>query len=285
MRTGLFLYLAVMSAMVLQADEALYTSTNAVARIDTSGSPYAVVSADKGATVTYRKGESVSVILPDGSISKLVEEQAGSGVVAWMPEAGGVYTLTNSVSGTAVFTVRHSDFGTQGVGTQEDPVKIMDDAEIADLAASGNLADGMFVFLCGPSVSIGGSSRPSGLSVLYAGERLYRMLSDSTGKCYTGRSVSSVLETMRPGPDRRIKLRDALAIAYSGTMWLGNSAGSSVLAIESPSGSSTNEFDDTGSIAFCPTETGTWKITLNVDGTVLTSNVSVVPRQFAVVIR
>ena len=91
MRIGLFLYLAVMSAMVLQADEALYTSTNAVARIDTSGSPYAVVSADKGATVTYRKGESVSVILPDGSISKIVEEQAGSGVAAWMPEAGGVY--------------------------------------------------------------------------------------------------------------------------------------------------------------------------------------------------
>ena len=286
MRTGLFLYLAVMSATVSQADDALYTSTNAVARIDTSGSPYAVVSADEGATVTYRRGESVSVIMPDGSISRLVDEQAASGVAAWMPEAGGVYTLTNSVSGTAVLTVRYSDFGTQGSGTIDDPVKIMDDAEIADLAASGDLGDGMFVSLRGPSVSIGGSSRPSGLSVQYAGEGLYEMLSDYTGKCYAGRPVSSVMETMRPGPDRRIHVRDALAIAYSGDLWIGGSEAQSSVSVESPSGSKTeNAFNGSGSMPFCPTLAGVWKVVLKAGDTVMESNISVIPNQFSIVIR
>ena len=286
MRTGLFLYLAVMSATVSQADDALYTSTNAVARIDTSGSPYAVVSADEGATVTYRRGESVSVIMPDGSISRLVDEQAASGVAAWLPEAGGVYILTNSVSGAATFTVRYSDFGTQGSGTIDDPVKIMDDAEIADLAASGDLGDGMFVSLRGPSVSIGGSSRPSGLSVQYVGEGLYEMLSDYTGKCYAGRPVSSVMETIRPGPHRKINLRDMLAVAYSGDKWIGNPNAQSLLKIESPSGIvDEGVYEGSGAIPFCPTEKGVWKIVLTVGDCELQSSVSVVPRQFAIVIR
>lgn len=287
MKTRLFLWLAVtVAALTAQADDPLHTSTNAVAVLDTSGSPYAVFSASDGAMLTYRSGESVSVISPDGSTSLLVDAPDESGLVTWIPQAGGVYILTNSVYGDVTFTVRYSDFGTQGVGSIGDPVKIIDNAELSDLVDSGDVADGMFFTFCGPVADIGGSDRPNGLSVQYADEGLYKILSDANGMCYSSRPVSSFMETIRPGPHRKINLRDMLAVAYSGDKWIGNPNAQSLLKIESPSGIvDEDNCEGTGVIPFCPAEKGVWKITLSVGDYSLKSKVSVVPQQFAVIIR
>lgn len=281
-----FLWLVAGISLVLNADEPLNTSTNVVAAIDTSGSPYAVLSANEGAAVTYRKGETVSVISPEGSVSPLVENPSGSGVAAWIPDAGGIYVLTNSNSGIAVFSVRYSDFGTQGAGTEIDPVKIMDNEEISDLVDAGTLSDGMLFALCGPAVSVGVSSSPQGYAVLAEDGDLYRIVAATDGVLYSGRAVASVMETVRPGPDRRIKLRDALAVAYSGDAWIGNSTAPSTLKIESPSGVVTEEqHEGSGVVPFTPAEKGVWKVTLSAGDSVMTACLSVVPRQFAILIR
>lgn len=277
---------AVLSAVALQAGEPLYTSTNVTAVLDTSGSPYAVLSADDGATVTYRSGEAVSVVSADGTATPLLEAQDGRGTATWLPDAGGVYVLSNSVSGTAVFSVRYSDFGTEGTGSSEDPVKIMDNEEISDLVDSGKLSSGMLFSLQSPAVSIGGSSCVDGYCVQAADDDMYMLVESSDGVRYSGRSVSSFMETMSPGPDRRIRLRDVAAIAYSGNPWIKGADGASTLTLASPSGADTEHtFSGTGAVAFCPDEKGVWTVTLTAGDTVLTGNVSVLPRQFAVIVR
>jgi len=77
-----------------------------------------------------------------------------------------------------------------------------------------------------------------------------------------------------------------LSIAYSGDRWVGDATARSSLKIVSPSGIIDEEsYEGSGSVPFSPLEKGVWQIILSFGDSVLTSHVSVVPRQFAIVIR
>ena len=288
MKTKLFLWVVICGGtfMTLADSSPLAISTNVLAFIDTSGSPYAVTSAVAGVSVTYRTGETVSAIAPDGTTQLLADAPSVSGRVKWMPVAGGVWTLTNSVFGVVTFSLRYSDFGTQGTGTANDPAKIMDDTELSDLVHAGTLSGGAWFSLRGPRLSMESLVRPAGHAVHVERDGLYSVWASANGEVFKGGAATSVLETVCLGPDRRIFAREALNIAYSGDGWIGDALAESTLTVVSPSASvEESSLDGCGAVTFRPDEYGVWTITLNTDKATLTSRVKVFPRQFSISFR
>jgi len=65
--------------------------------------------------VTWRTGDTVDVIPPQGAASTLVTDAASAGSTQFAPDAGGIWTLVNSAQGKARIGVAWSVYGDGGM--------------------------------------------------------------------------------------------------------------------------------------------------------------------------
>ena len=276
--------LAAISFLAPADDAAVACSAPVAALLDTSGSPRAIKGAEELADLrplTCRAGETVTLIAPDGTAVSLVEG-AASDSVAWMPSSGGIWTVSNSVQGTATFTVRHSLFG-----AMPDPAQLVDADELADLVEVSAADDGFVFDLVEGAVGLDELALPNGYSVSPHGNGHYVLAAVADGSVWNGAPFASDIDTKSAGPDRKAYIGKTRSVSYSGDGWRGGAYAVSALTITSPSGGGErHEFSGTGSYPFRPAEEGVWLLTLNMaDGTALESQISVFRRDFVVTIR
>ena len=104
-------------ALACNADSILATSADVAFRLDTTGPAYSVSSQDAVASMcsmTWRKGETVTVTAPNGTVTTLVTDAGSAGAQLFAPNAGGLWHFSNSVSGSATLGVPWSVFGDGG---------------------------------------------------------------------------------------------------------------------------------------------------------------------------
>ena len=215
-------------------------------------------------------GENVVMTAPDGATSTL---PAVDGACSWTPTAGGTWSFSNSAEGDAVLTVRYSLFpGTQGEGTVSDPVKLVDDDELADLLAGGIVAEGSAFTLRGPN-GIGSLAIPSGYAADGAADGIWRLVAASGGLLYGSLPASCIVDSAKPGPDRTVRdPKHTPPFAYTGDGWCGDPSAVSTLTFVSPGGVTTKEENcvGTGALAYeLPRGIGVWTVTLACDGETL----------------
>ena len=201
--------------------------------------------------------------LDSGVTETVVADAAKAGYVDWTPSSGGVWELCNAQDGTARFTVRYSLFGNvgQGDGSVSNPVKIVDNAEVKDIAETD--PDGFAFVLLGGGMWSADMELPKGFSVSDIGDGKYMLEVSSDDKVYSSLSKRSVLYTDGAGPNRQMRIRETRHVSYSGDNWLGSGQAGSVVAMVSPSGTSDErQHTGTGFDIFAPTEKGRWNMTL-----------------------
>jgi len=100
-----------------RADDLVANSTNVSFRLDTTGPAYSVGSAEEAAScpVTWRKGETVKVVAPDGTETTYATDAERDGVADVALGSGGLWRLFNSKSGTAMVGVPWYVFGDGGM--------------------------------------------------------------------------------------------------------------------------------------------------------------------------
>ena len=269
---GVFLFDAAFADEAPDATSAPFTY-----RIDTLESPRAIKTrADLDALwkATYFRGETVTATAPNGVASTLVASAATDGFAALPFTAGGLWTLENSAQGTALFTVRHSIFGTLGAGTSASPAKIVDTLELMDLVSDGILGDGYVYTLCG--VSELSPMVPPGYGKESAGDGLWRLVAGADGSAYASEALAYSLDTLQNGPDRTIYQKKGYSIAYSGDNWAGNASAASLLMVRSPRGDQPSlNLTGTGITPFLPETRGEYTVTLTAGGTTQTAVITV----------
>lgn len=266
------------------ADEPLATDSDFEFSLDTGESPY-VVANSGGALLVYLADESIEITAPDGSSSTPVSSAASDGAYAWTPTAGGVWTMTNDGEGSATFKVYYSLFpSSAGAGTESDPVKAVDSSDFAALVSGGYASDGSYFTTCGAEIN--DFAQPAGYAFREE-DGVFRLVASVNGLLYAGADVVFPADTRLPGPDRSMKKRESMPLAYSGDFWTGtNAAASATLAIYDPSGASAVQVvSGLDSIVFAPNAAGEWTITLSDGNTTLTSLVNVESGGFFLVVR
>lgn len=182
-RMSLSVACAAALAFAGHADDINVTSPSVPFRLDTTGPAYSVASAAEASSpcpVAWRKGETVTVVAPDGTETTLVSSAGGAGSATVPLNLGGLWHFANSAAGSAIVGVPWSVYGDGG-----------------ELATSGG----------------------------------------QTG----------LLDTAKPGPDRRIKSRQAMPIAYSGDDWLARDpSAASTLTIAPADAGAPTEYSMTG---------------------------------------
>ncbi len=234
--------------------------------LDTAGETISVKTLATPVALTVRQGETITATAQGRLIpAVLVESAATTGVYPWTPDAGGVWTLENPGAGTAHVSVRYSLFGTQGSGTTADPMKIVDDEELADLVSDGAAGAGT-VFLLKGTASLGDLVPPSGFAVEDLGGRYRLQASGTAGQLFASYPGAFPLDTRQPGPDRIATRRDVVQIAHSGDGWKREVASAtSALAVTTPSGTSTNfpALSGDGAVSLRLNESGLWSVALS----------------------
>ena len=277
--TGKFIVAAVALAAsaVLRGEETpLAVSEDYSFSVDTKGGVVLVKTAD-AVPLSFGNAQKLTATSEDSaSVQTLIESAEGFGEYSWTPETGGYWFLTNSTEGAATFLVRYSLFPeTQGKGTADDPVKIVDGEEIAELIAAGTLAEGS-VFSLGGMASVGGITVPDGLAIEGLSDGIYRFTAVDDGMHYRSSAKAFIVDSKKSGPDRRWRLGQSIGIGYSGDNWTGAADAQSTLEIVSPSGTVEEKvFSGTGVDGFDPAERGVYKLTLTGAGGKLESRISV----------
>ena len=224
--------------------------------------------------------------LDSGVTETVVADAAKAGYVDWTPSSGGVWVLCNAQDGTARFTVRYSLFGNvgQGDGSVSNPVKIVDNAEVKDIAETD--PDGFAFVLLGGGMWSADMELPKGFSVSDIGDGKYMLEVSSDDKVYSSLSKRSVLYTDGAGPNRQMRIRETRHVSYSGDNWLGSGQAGSVVAMVSPSGTSDErQHTGTGFDIFAPTEKGRWNMTLESENIEFSAFVDVLGWGTAISIR
>ena len=284
-----YLFCAAMlaGASTLYADVApLAVSTNIAFSVDTCGGSVPVKSLDAVA-LPYGFAQKVTATGEDSATtSTLVESAAGTGEYAWTPSAGGVWTLTNSVEGVARFLVRYSLFPeTQGVGTVDDPARIVDDGEIPERIDAGSISYGYVVLLDGEA-SAASLELPTGWSLQGVADNTYRLIAASGGMLYESVGVPFMVDSRGAGPNRRWPLGKSVEVAYSGDNWIGGLDARSTLAITTPSGNTVElPLSGTGLHGFTPAERGVYTLTMATDDASVVSRVTVLSDPLILIFR
>jgi hypothetical protein len=277
-----FIAMATMSGVF--AGEPLATDSDFEFSLDTGGSPYVVASAGE-ALVVYLAGESIEITAPDGSSSTPVSSAASDGTYAWTPTESGIWTMTNDGEGCATFKVYYSlSPSSAGAGTESDPVKAIDGSDLAALVSGGYASDGSYFTTGGASIE--DFVQPEGFAFREE-NGIFRLVASVNGLLYAGADFVFQADTRLPGPDRRMKKREFMPLAYSGDFWTGtNAAATATLAIYDPSGASAVQVvSGLDSIVFAPNVAGEWTITLSDGTTTLTSLVNVESGGFILTVR
>ena len=270
---------AASATLPLLADTPEAVSADCVYAADTLAQPRGFkTAADVAANpVTCRAGETVTLTAPDGTTVTTVVADAPSDTTAALPiNAGGLWTATNSKQGSATFIMRYSTYGTQGAGTAADPAKLVDSDELVDLADSGTAGDGYVFTLIGRDTLLAELVLPTGFRLEDVGDGAWRIVSSSDGCEYIWGSLSYVADTKLPGPDRKLRMKDVMAVTYSGDNWRRTLEAASTLTLTSPSGVVTeHNLTGTDALSVCFNEAGVWHVTLAAGGDTLESLVDV----------
>ena len=266
---------------------ALYAE-EAAASLDTlEYRSHSVKSVESPVEIYGFKGASIIAKNLDSGVEETVVADASeAGYVDWTPSSGGIWELSNPQDGTARFTVRYSLFGNagQGDGSTSNPLKIVDNTEVKDIAATD--ADGFAFVLLGGGTWSADMELPAGFSVSDIGDGKYMLEVSSKGEVYSSLPKSSSLYTDGAGPNRQMRIREARQVSYSGDNWLGGEQAGSVLAMVSPSGTSdVRQRSGTGLDLFAPSEKGRWNITLETETLVFSSFVDVLGWGTAISVR
>ena len=228
----------------------------------------------KVASLWRDAGEAVTAVAPDGTTSTLATADATGDSVEWIPTAGGLWTLTDSVQGSAMFTVRHSIFGTLGNGTEASPARLVDEDELTDYA----VGDGYVFTLEGADGLLGMLELPSGVRLEETESGAYRIVSSPDGCVYAWSGINHRFDSAQVGPDRKIVGKTTPGISYSGDDWKGSVTAASRLTLTTPSGTATaHSLTGMDVFAFKPDEHGDWLVSLATDGGTLNSVISVLP--------
>ena len=271
--------LSVSTVFMLYADDVSVADSNVLtASLDTIGSVHAITSIADAVTLVCRPGSMVTAADADSGETRTLTASA-SGSVSWMPTAGGLWTLNNSIDGRAEFTVRYSLFGAQGSGSESDPFKVVDSEEISDLVEAGTMTDGCYLVLRGADGLIDEISMPTGHALREQGNGVVRFEAVSDGLVYGGMPVTTFIDAKTDGPNRVMKRRrEVRLISYSGDGWLGSPSATATLTLVSPSGiSSCETVQGTGRFAFSPQQSGAWTVTLDSEAETLSSQLIVLP--------
>ena len=242
MRTGcqLFLVACVAAFSAVADDTLLDESSECVFSADTTGSPYVVKSANEVEVLTYRAGESVTAIAPDGSSLGIVAAGASGGSANWTASGGGVWRLVNSKQGEVRFCVRHSAFGTQGEGTEASPWKIVDAAELSELVADETASAGFVFLLCGDESAPYDIDWPTGYVPSGVDNSAWVLASNADGLLYGSAQTSFKADSMKIGPNRTYEAGDGwMPVAFSGDNWIGAADATATLTFVAPDGTST----------------------------------------------
>ena len=273
---------SMLTSPVAYADETPEAiSADCVFALDSCGSPLAVkTAADLVALrpVTYRIGETVTLVSPCGTETPLVSDAEVNGTLVLTLDAGGLWTVRNSRQGTALFSVRHSIYGTLGDGTEVSPARLVDGDELADLHAAGTASDGYVIALDGAEGHLAVLTVPSGFCLEERSGGIWCLVSSSDGCEYKGLAAFSYsVDSEQAGPNRTIGRKGGLPVAYSGDNWIGENAKSSTLTFILPSGDMTDmPLTGTGVVPFSFDNSGDWIVRLAMaDGTVREARVSV----------
>ena len=253
-------------AFVLHAEETPVAISEAFeASLDTlEYGVYSVKSVESPVEIYGFKGAAiVAKNLDSGVTETVVTDAVKAGYIDWTPSSGGIWELSNAQDGTARFTVRYSLFGNagQGDGSTSNPLKIVDNTEVKDIAETD--PDGFAFVLLGGGMWSADMELPKGFSVSDIGDGKYMLEVSSDDKVYSSLSKRSVLYTDGAGPNRQMRIRETRHVSYSGDNWLGSGQAGSVVAMVSPSGTSDErQHTGTGFDIFAPTEKGRWNMTL-----------------------
>ena len=217
-RFAMFLVAWAAAFPLFAADGDLLAETAAAATFDVCTFDVATFAAKSAAEiaalmpVTWRTGETVGVIPPQGASSTLVSDAASAGSTQFAPDAGGIWTLINSAQGKARIGVAWSVYNDGGT-----------------LVTSGN-------------------------------------------------SPEYCVDSLQEGPNRKIKKREGLPVAYSGDLWHGSATASSTLTVTQPGGAS-GVYD----VPF--DKPGAWRLSLAMSDTTLESEVNVTTPGFQLIVR
>ena len=254
------------------------TASPCVYSADTLGSPRHIKTAgDQFALwpATRRAGETVTLVSPSGLRTTIVSAESVATSAALTLNAGGVWTVENSVQGTAKFTVRHSLYGTLGGGTAASPAKLVDGDELVDYSAGNE-----YVFtLADVDGLMDELVIPSGLCLGKAGEGTWRVVTSVDGCLFVGTDTVYPADSKATGPDRATTKKTALPVAYSGDDWVRDMSKTATLTITSPDGTETIvERTGTGAEPFRFGKLGEWAVQLAMaDGTTRTAIVTINP--------
>ena len=261
------------------ADESpIDVSPDCVYSADTLGSPHNIKTAgDQSAlwSATRRAGETVTLVSPNGVRTTLISADSAAMSAALTLNAGGVWTVENSVQGIATFTVRHSLYGTQGAGTDSSPAKLVDGDELIDIGAGAG-----YVFRLEPVDGLLGELKIlSGFRLDMADGGKWRILTSTDGCLYVGTDTVYPADSKATGPDRATTKKTALPVAYSGDDWVREMSKTATLTITSPDGTETIvERTGTGAEPFKFGKLGEWTVQLAMaDGTTRTAIVTINP--------
>ena len=271
MRFRCLLVLAVVGMLGGAARAEDVASNTLTYSLDTCGTHREVKTAEDLAALwpmQYRAGDTVKAIAPGGAESTLVSAAAADGSTSLPFNAGGFWTLEDSVQGTATFTVRHSLYGTLGDGTAASPAKIVDGDELADLANAGTVRDEYFFTLNGLGTLLADLRVPAGMR-LSSADGVWRVVSVSDGSLYECPAVTYLMNSVGQGPNRRVHENDTPPVAYSGDNWIGSASAAATVTLVPPQGEQTIlDLSGTGTVAFMFDQTGNWTVRLEMaDGT------------------
>lgn len=277
--------LAMSAASVAFCDEPVFqTADDFVFAFDSATMPpYAVTNAT-AVILSRLSWQGITASVDGGAAATLAEPGASEAPLLWEPASAGVWTLRNSVEGEATFSVRHGPYGTQGAGTAEDPLKIMDSLELCDLVAGGTAADGS-VFSLRDGLEPGAVALPGGWCVAMQ-EGTFRLGVSVGGMVSSWDGLDFPVDFANEGPNRKTKKREWLPVAYSGDSWCGNAAASSTLTVTPPGDAGADlPFVGTGTYNIPFAKPGTWKLSLAMGNTTLESDILVVGDGFYIICR
>ena len=274
MRTSFILPIAALAALLAPRahGDPMAVSTDLVYALDTIASPPRAIqtAADLAKTASYFAGETVTATAPDGTVSPVVTSATADGAVAFSStfDVGGLWTITNDGEGSAVFSVRHALFGTQGAGTAASPLRLVDGDELADLVDAGTAGDGsVFTLADGDTTLFAALAIPAGFRLVEAGDGAWRIVTSANGLQYLATAVEYPFDSQQPGPDRVTRHDRTLAVAYSGDDWARDASASATLTLTPPTGAATvMNLAGTGATPFNFSPPGEWTVTLAMAG-------------------
>lgn len=246
--------------------------------------PFRVASLSPATALPYLSLQTVKATAPDGTVTTLASTGGAAGTVDWTPSAGGVWVLENSVEGRVLFSARHGLFGTQGTGTASNPLKVVDRDELADLIQAGTAEEGS-VFETDPLLSSATVVLPDGWAVRREAQK-WILAEPADGILFSGTDAAFCFDSRQPGPDRKVRAKGALPIAYSGDGWGGAAAAASQLTFTPPSGEALElQFKGTGAYPFRFSQDGLWLVSLSANGKTDDAYVYILSEGFYLILR